>query len=188
MIGARITFLTDARGRITEVRDQAEFLDRITAGMPAEVKAMFESMFSKEGLQQMGVMPQGLPERPVAIGDQWTDHRTLPMKSLGDLRMNLEYTFEGWEERDGRHCALLTHTGDIMNQESDPASQVRMTIEKGESEGKTWFDPELGMVMENQSTQNMTIIVKARGQTMTNEISQNLTVETVEVEADSSQP
>jgi len=81
--GMALTYTQDARGHIT---DRAQ-----PSGISAEFRPLIEGV-----LQSLDQMSPQLPEGAVAVGDHWTDHRTMHL-SLGpsmaiDMDIDVTYT------------------------------------------------------------------------------------------------
>ena len=55
-------------------------------------------------------------------------------------------------------------------------------IKKGKISGEFWYDPTLGMIVEANNDQNLTLKITTRQQTMTSQFSQNVRVALVDVE------
>ncbi len=73
--------------------------------------------------------------------------------------MDTQVTLEGMEEREGRTCAVMKSVGAFKGsggeQPVGPMGMSNASIEQGKLTGKSWFDPELGAVVESVSDQFM---------------------------------
>jgi hypothetical protein len=72
--------------------------------------------------------------------------------------MDMDYTFKGWEQRDGTQCARVGIGGTV--------SEGQSTAQKGTMSGDVWFDPSLGMIVEVNLMQEFTTKVESGRQTM----------------------
>jgi len=180
LVGARVKFLTDATGKIESVEGFKEVLDRITEGSSAMEQGMMKGMFSEDNFKEMYSAAQGLPDKPVKIGDTWPLKLEVPLGPLGTVILNSQYTFKGWEQHGGHKCAVLQFTG-TLSSASEPGSAGGMTIDNGKTTGKTWFDPALGMVIDTTSKQGMTININAQGQSLATKVNASVSNKLVEV-------
>ncbi len=180
LVGARIKFLTDAGGEIESVEGLKEIFDRVTEGHSAMEQEMIKGMFSEDNFKEMYSAAQGLPDKPVKIGDTWPLKLEVSMGPLGTVILNSQYTFKGWEQHNNHKCAVLQFTG-TLSAASDPGSASGMTIDNGKTSGKTWFDPALGMVIDTTAKQGMTIKVNTQGQSLTTKVNASVSNKLVEV-------
>jgi hypothetical protein len=151
LVNARVTYLTDATGNIQKVEGFDEFMDRVTSGAPAEMQALMKGMFTEDSVKQMGATAQGLPDKPVKVGDTWPVKTELNMGPMGVMVLNSTFTFKRWEQHDDRKCAVFESTGDVAAKSSGDSQPGSMNIENGKTFGKIWFDPALGMVVEAET-------------------------------------
>lgn len=180
MVGAKIHYLTDANGKVQKVEGFNEFLDRLGASSPQA--AMMKSMFNEDTLKQYADFGRGLPDHPVKPGDTWPLKLQMPVGPVGELTLNLNYTFKGMEQHDGHNCALLDYTGTLSSTPLENTNGMALNIENGKISGTTWFDPDLGMVIETASDQSMDIkIGGSTGQTITSSVTQKTGLKLSEV-------
>ena len=143
-------------------------------------------MFNEGYLKQMVGDSRYLPSKPVQPGDTWPVQMDMSMGELGTMEMNYNITFQSWEQHGKRTCARLEFQGTVKNKpepKSKPAGMT-MTIQDGNSSGVSWFDPELGIVIETTINQDMKMTMtmpmnqrgKAVTQTMTNIMNQAITI------------
>ena len=174
-------FLLAADGKVDKVEGVKELLDSLGSEGPPEVQMMLKGMLSEDNFKQMGALPQGLPEKPVKLGERWPVKMDVALGPLGGISIHMQYTLKGWEQRDGRKCALLEHTGTILTKPGGEKAMFNMNITGGSTSGKTWFDPELGMMVESNGTQTMSLKLEVNAQTITTQITQMITNKLVEV-------
>jgi hypothetical protein len=180
MIGAHVKFLTDADGKIEKVEGYDEFVDQISGGLPA-AKTMVKSMFSEETLKQFGAGAQGLPDKPVKVGDIWPYQMEIVAGAMGTLKMNLNYKFAGWEQHDGHNCAFLTYTGDMTSKAATNNPGMNLSIENGKITGKNWFDPALGTMVNGVADQTMTLKMNMQGKTTDSQMKQKIAMKLVKI-------
>ena len=79
------------------------------------------------------------------------------MGPLGTMVVDSTYTFKNWEQHGKRTCARLEFQGTVKSK-TDPNSKpagMTMSISDGSSSGVSWFDPELGMIIDTTASQDM---------------------------------
>ena len=130
-------------------------------------------MFSEEILKQYGSFAGLLPDKPVSAGDAWSVSRQ-EVSPIGLVKVDVKFTFKGWEQHGDRKCAHITGSGRIWSQKDPANPNNSFEIKKGETSGDVWFDAELGMVVDSSSDQNLTLKVMARGQALESKLSQKL--------------
>jgi hypothetical protein len=182
MIGASVKFLTDTNGNIDQVEGYDDFMKRMTAGVPAQSQMMFKGMFSEDSLKQFGPHAQGLPDKPVKPGDSWPVNIKLPAGPIGKLDMSLKYKFESWEQHEGHNCVLLSYTGNIGSTGGTGTAGMNMSVDGGKTTGKSWFDPELGTMVDTAADQDMTLKMKVQGKDMNSRMKQHMTLKLAKFE------
>ena len=180
MIGAHVTYDIDASGKVEKIMGMDEFLAQLSGGNP-QSQAMIKSMMSEDMIKQLAMRGQGLPEKPVKIGDQWPVHLEVNAGQVGTLVMDMKYTFKGWQQHGGIKCALLESTGAISTKPGTSAGPVKVSVESGKIAGSTWYDPAQGMVVDSLSNQNMTLNIVAQGKTIKSQMKQEVGVKLIEV-------
>lgn len=180
MVGTHVKFLTDASGNIEGVEGFKEVLDRISEGSSALEQGMIKGMFSEDHFKEMYSAAQGLPDKPVKIGDTWPLKVEMALGPLGTVVLNSQYTFKGWERHNDHKSVLLEFTG-VLTTGSDSGAGGGMTIENGKTSGKMWFDPALGMVIDTTAKQGMIIKVNAQGQSLTTKVNSTVSNKLVKI-------
>jgi hypothetical protein len=181
MIGARLKLLSDADGKVDKVEGYSEFMGRIAGGGKPQDRAMMQSFFNEDTLKQMCAWAKAVPSHPVKTGDTWPVKLDVSMGPMGTMIMDLKYTFKNWEQHDDRKCARLEYKGTMTSKPSGVPTPMAMKIEKGQLSGTTWYDPELAMVVDTVSDQDMTMKITMQGKPMNSKIAQKITVKLTEV-------
>jgi outer membrane murein-binding lipoprotein Lpp len=182
MIGARIQYFTDADGKVEQVGGVDDLIKRIAATGKPQQQAMFQQMFSEDTLKQYGSFSDALPNRLVNVGESWSVKKDV-FSAIGTLTVDVKYTFMNWEQHGDRRCAHIEDTGDISSKSVSAAmTGAAVEIEKGETSGDLWFDPELGMIVDVNTDQDMTMKITTRTQTMASELIQKIRVTVVDVQ------
>ncbi len=152
--GAKVKYVLGADGQVKSV----EGFKELVGGAAAE-NSPFGKMFSEENLKQMcsQSFTEGLPEKAVKKGDEWSSKTELPMGDMMTMSVEMKYTFKGFEELDTHRCAVLESTGTITGKpgKAENPMGMKMSIKEGKASGKIWFDVELGM--PRKSTVNHTM-------------------------------
>ncbi|MFZ0828345.1 MAG: DUF6263 family protein [Verrucomicrobiia bacterium] len=159
IIGAKIQYFMDPSNQVARVEGVDALVARLATGGPADVTAGFKSMFNEGYFKQMIGSSQHLPSKPVQPGDTWPIRLEVEMGPLGLMVMDSTYTFQSWEPHGKRTCARLEFQGTVKSK-PDPNSKLAgmtMSVSDGNTSGVSWFDPELGMVIDTTMNQDMTV-------------------------------
>jgi len=165
LIGSKLKYLLDASNRVEKIEGGQELIEKLSVKAPPQQRAMMSGLFSDDYLKQMVDHSKYLPSKPVKPGETWPSQIEMSAGPLGTLAMDLTYTFKGWEMHQQRKCAVLDFSGPLKSKDSQaPAMGMRMSIDNGNMSGKSWFDPELGMIVESAINQNMNLSMQIPGQ------------------------
>jgi hypothetical protein len=181
MIGARIQYFTDANGKVEKMEGVDELMNRIAATGKPQQQAMFKQMFSEDTLKQYGSFSDSMPNRIVKIGESWPVKRDIA-SAIGVLTVDMKYTFKNWEQHGDRKCAHVEDTGDLTSKGVSTTTGAAIEIQKGKISGDFWFDPELGVIVDANVNQDMTMKITTRQQTFTQQVNQKIRVALVDVE------
>ncbi|HEY3932662.1 MAG TPA: DUF6263 family protein [Verrucomicrobiae bacterium] len=181
MVGARLQYFTDANGAVQKVEGMDDLMNRVAATAKPQQQAMFKQMFSEDTLKKYGSFADMMPNRMVNVGESWSVKKDTT-SAIGVLTIDMKYTFKNWEQHADRKCAHIEMAGDISTKSTSNASGAVIEIEKGKISGDVWFDPELGMIVETDSDQNITMKVTTRTQTMTPQMTQKIRLTLVDVQ------
>ena len=109
---------------------------------------------------------------------------------MGKITVDAKVTLKGWENREQRQCAILDSRGTLKG---TPGKEVgpmgKMVIDQGKVTGRSWFDPDLGAMVDSVSDQTIRIKGELPGQAggnraaagFTSDIGQKVTVKLVEL-------
>jgi hypothetical protein len=157
LVGAKVKYLTAADGKVEKVEGTPQLRSKVTAGANPYAIATLNNMLSDEAIKGWNSLHTGLPEKAVKPGDTWSFARA-QQYGPGSISVDATNTFKGWEQRDGRRVALIESAGAITTKPAAGNSLVTITVEDGgKTEGKAWFDPALGMVVESTTTSEFSI-------------------------------
>ncbi len=181
LVGARIQYQVDAGGELEQMEGYQEFVKRIQTTTP-EVQQFSEQMFGENTLRQYpSSIAEIMPTRPVKVGETWSRKWEKP-SAAGILNVDMRFTFENWEQHGSRKCMRIKCRGDFSAKVPHDAPGATVKVEKGKVSGEIWFDPDLGMVVDGVSEQNMSLRITQQGRTITSPANQKTRSTLVDVE------
>jgi hypothetical protein len=157
IIGSKIQYFLDASNRVERVEGIDALVNRLSPGGQGDATAGVKSMFNEGYFKQIMESSRYLPSKPVQPGDTWPIQMEIAMGSLGTMQMDYTVTFQSWEQHGKRTCARLEFQGTLKSKpgSNSTTAGMNMNISDGDTSGVSWFDPELGMVIETTANQNM---------------------------------
>lgn len=196
IVGSKIQFFMDANNEVERVEGVTELANRLTSGAQADTLAPLTStMFSEDRFKQMMSANRFLPPKAVQPGDTWPVKQNFAMGALGNMELDFDCTFQQWEMHGKRNCARIEFQGTLKSTpgtNANPAGMT-MTILDGSSSGVSWFDPELGITIDNTMNQDIKMVMKVpvnprgntgaggRMQSITNQMNQVMKIKLVSV-------
>jgi hypothetical protein len=165
---ATFTMTIDKDNKVAKVEGFKELLADMQKNNPqaANMLKQMEDSFSGDQLKQMVAQgTQGLPEKPVAVEDNWQQKTEMPMPQIGEIELNVDYVLEDVIEKSGRKLAEISFKGDGELKEADQENQEPMQFSKMkiDQEGRIFFDIEKGRAVRSELNQKMTMAAKAVG-------------------------
>ncbi len=122
--------------------------------------------FGPDELQKLvASIPQGFPEDPVEVGDEWVLKGERAVGEAGAMAFEVTYRFVGNTNYEGNTCVLIEFdgrlTGDLAltNDPNSSFSQGRMDFQGTSLKGRILFDPLDKTVRFSEQTINMTLDV-----------------------------
>jgi hypothetical protein len=157
IIGMKIQFHLDESNQVQRIEGLEAFNANILNKAPAQAKAALSGMFGEETFKQMVDLGKGLPPQPVKPGDTWNSRTEVTAGPMGKMLVDMDYTFIDWEVRGERQCAQFDFVGTLESLPSDSTAPMgmKMDLKNGVLSGKSWFDPELGMMTEFDMKEKM---------------------------------
>lgn len=180
MAGAKFRLTVDAQGQVTKVDGVRELTDKLASQVPPMMRGMLDGMLNDDMVKQMASTPAALPGKPVKVGDTWPFKQELAMGPLGKLNLNLTMRLKGWEEHDGKRCAVIEQNGTLSAANDAGTNAITVLALQGDVSGLSWFDAAAGVMRESVSTQKMDIKMQAMGQELSSHMTQVLTNKLVE--------
>lgn len=190
IIGSKIQFFMDASNNVERMEGVDKLTGRLTADGPPAAVASLRSMFGEGYFKQLMSSSRFMPPNAVAPGDSWPVQMEFPMDMLGTLVLDYTFTFQAWEKHGSRQCARLEFQGTIKTRPgANPApTGMSIAIKDGNTSGVSWFDPELGITIDTDMNQDMTLVMTipknpkikqgpgSQPQTITSQMSQALNI------------
>ncbi len=97
-----------------------------------------------------------LPNKKLAVGATWTRRREESIPSRGGLRYEAKCKFDRLEQQDGRKVAIITYTGTVTADASDPpkpgTTGLTTTHVEGTFTGTATFDVQRGEITKREET------------------------------------
>jgi hypothetical protein len=172
LMANKIKLLTDPSGKVDSVEGLPELTKKVTAGASAQAQALTRALLSESALKELAPMAFGLPNKGVAPGESWAWPMEIPFATV---------TFKDLEDHDGKKLALLEYTGSVTNVANGQSGAVTIEVEKSSLSGQLWYDPSLGLNVEQTTDSQITMkISSARGST-TSDSTQKSTSKLVEI-------
>lgn len=155
-VDAEYTIIYDAKHQVEDVVGFEDILKKLPAN------PMMAKMFNKDAMKKMSsadFFAQGLPGNAVQPGQKWDYSMDLDNPISEGCDVTLHYTYAGLRPHDGAKLPELNYEGQFSMtiKPGDAPIPVAMKIENGKMKGTSWFDPKLGLVIDNTCEQTMTI-------------------------------
>jgi hypothetical protein len=193
IVGSKIQYFLDASNAVDHIEGVDDLVNKLSSGGNAAAAASIKSTFSEGYFKQMMIANLFIPPNAVQPGDTWPVRIELPMSAFGTMVLDYTFTFQNLEMHGQRNCARMEFTGTIVNK-PDPAAkpgELSISILDGTSTGVSWFDPELGIIIDTIMNQDMKMAMNmpqpgrpgadAPTQSITSHMSQAMTIKLVSV-------
>ncbi len=117
----------------------------------------------KDDFQQMlqQLTDYGFPTEPVKPGDKWKHTQAAKMGAMGNMEMNMDFTYKGNVERDGKSLAEILINGTISGGAGGEGALIE--FKDSTMSGTMFFDPELGAMHSSEMEMKMTMAVGGEG-------------------------
>jgi hypothetical protein len=190
MIGSKLLMQVDADGKVDKIVGLDEWIGKIAGGAPGPGRGMIAQQFNEGYFRQIVDFGRGFPKKPVQEGETWPFQIDVPIGPMGKLSINAKVTFKGWEEHERHKTVLLASRGTLKGSPGQEAGPMgKMSIDDGTVTAKSWFDPELGALIDSAADQAMRLKGEMpgppggnqRAQGFTSDIAQKVTIKLVEL-------
>jgi hypothetical protein len=167
VIDTRLQYFTDAEGKVEKIEGMDGLMQRIAAIGKSQEQAVFKEIFSEDAVKKYVSFDDSMPNRKIPIGQSWEKKKDISGWDFGKVAADVKYTFKNWVQHVDHKCALIEVTGDFSTKSPSAASGALIAIKNGKLSGNSWFDPELGMIVDASNVQTMTVEVTTQAHTMT---------------------
>ncbi len=161
IIGSKVQFVLSSSNDVERIGGADELAQKLESAGQGNHLEHFKKFYSEGFLRQMMSATGSMPAKPVQPGDTWPAHIEFATRTAGTLCADDNFAFQSWEKHGGRNCARLEFKGTITNKpvtSSDPARRS-VDIIDGRSSGVSWFDPELGLMLETALKHDMSMAI-----------------------------
>ena len=175
MVDVPLDYTVGTDGTVQKIDGLDTLTNRIAAAVPNQQQRLaLSQLFDQETLKQYCSFSQSLPDHPVDVGDSWSSSRDINSQA-GLMTIDATYTFKNWEQRDGHNCVHFLINGDIKTKTANAATiGAVVKIQKGTINGEAWFDPDLGMFVDSDSDQDLTLDITTRTMSLNEHLKQNV--------------
>ena len=161
IIGSKVQFFLNDSNDVERIEGADVLAQKLEAVEPANRLEHFKNFYSEGFLKQMIIANRSMPSKPVQPGDTWPAHIEFVTRTAGAVCVDDNFTLQSWEKHGGRNCARLEFKGTITNKHETSADPARMSVDiiDGRSSGVSWFDPELGLMLETTVKHDMSMVI-----------------------------
>ena len=153
MVGLKILQEMNNLGEILGVRLSPEAERQLQQDQAGPLK----DMFSPEGVKSlMSQSTAVLPEQPVSPGDTWSGSTTT-QSPVGDMRMDLNYTYRGTIDFNGRPVERIDVGLQLHLDDPPTVSGIRVELTEQSGEGIMLFDASAGRFVQSRIRQDLTL-------------------------------
>ena len=99
-------------------------------------------------LQQLGDFK--FPEAMIDPDTKWQNEQTFKMHQLGEMKMAVDYTYEGPSDYNGKKVAKISFVG-----KADLSGEGLVSFKDSKMSGTLLFDPELGVLSDSETKMDM---------------------------------
>lgn len=163
MLGVPLDYTLAADGSVERIDGIDSLTNHIAAAVPDQrQRVSLAQLFDEDTLKQYGSFSQSLPDHPVKIGDTWSSSHDIN-NPAGVMTVDGTYTFKNWEQHSGHNCVHILITGDIKTKSASAAIVGAVVkVQNGTIGGDAWFDPDLGMFVDIDTGQDLTLNITTR--------------------------
>jgi hypothetical protein len=156
MMAVKVHMITAPDGKVESMPNADEWVKAMAGNEGNPVAQQLTQHFNEGFLQRLADMGRFLPNKPVAPGATWPMKLDMPMGDAGKLNIEAQLTFKRWEDHEQRHCVALDSKGTLKGSVGkQPGMATPLLIEQGKLAGTSWFDPDLGALVDSTGDQTM---------------------------------
>ena len=118
---------------------------------------------NKDQVEQMlqQLTDYNFPERALKPGEKWDHTQATNMGQMGNMEVDMQFTFKGMTDHEGHKVAEIDYTGTIGGEAEGGGAAV--SFKDSTMSGKMFFDPELGVIRKSEVKMDMTMSVGGAG-------------------------
>jgi len=178
MLSSTVNLQVDAKGNFDKILEFEQWAKAVAGDPPGPAGEFLLQQLNEGFFRQIGDIGRGFPEHPVAVGDTWVYTNQVPAGALGHILVDSHLKLQDWAERDGKKLAVITAEGTLSGApEERPGTGNLLWLDQGKVASTTWFDPELGAVMESAVDQTTRVRGELKNNSGTNSVPLLLTSE-----------
>jgi hypothetical protein len=183
MLGVPLNYIIAADGTVEKIEGIDSLTSQIAAAVPNQrQRVSLQQLFDEDTLKQYGSFSEALPGHPVNIGDSWSSSRDITTPT-GVMTVNATYTFKDWQQHNGHNCVHFLITGDIKTKTASASTiGAVVKIDKGTITGDAWFDPDLGMFVDDNMDQDTKMNIATRQASFTEHMTETVEMSLVGVD------
>ncbi len=118
--------------------------------------------------QQIEMTSLVFPDKAVRKGDTWKRTATFAMAAIGNVKVDVEYTFAGVEKSGDVECAKVAAKTTVSFEEDDGA-MVKIKVTSQDTSSTYWFDPSKGELLRVSTKSKMKMAIETGGGDMEQE-------------------
>ena len=169
IVGETFTMTLNEAGEVQNLKDQAQFV---------QLSGMTDAMFEAQLEQMWNIVPGD----DVEIGETWSTRVTQAVPGVGDITIELEYTFVEMDSMEGLDVAVIEVKGEASLGRGTRVQGMRVEITESTIEGVIHFAPDLGLVIESEQATDMLIEVSGQGQSIAQSVSSSVFMELIDMQ------
>lgn len=164
MLGKTYTMTLNEAGELQGLDGYAEIMEEMLDAVNPQMRMGMEAFTAEEvfaaALEQMWHV---VPGQETEVGESWESRITQSIPMLGNLIIDVTYTFEGMEQHGGADLALISSMGTVS---IDGAGGMGLQLTEGSIEGEILFDADRGVLVSWVQDQTMVMSINAGGMAM----------------------
>lgn len=165
VVGATFRMHLKRNGEVVSVSGVNEALSKAFPEDDPSLKlpgGILGQSFNDDGMRRT-LQSAFLPDKSVAAGAMWKHDATFHPRSLGDLKLHLDFAFTGMEKVGSASCAKLDvkyamefgGTPDLSGPPGAEQFDTELKLEEGKGEGTIYFAPSLGRMIQSSTVSVM---------------------------------
>src|SRR5262249_21019439 len=148
----KVRLLVNADGKVTQVIGLDEWQNALALDDAGPVGQGLAQQFNQGFFRQLADFGRSFSAKPVTVGETWPFVAEFATGATGKIGVDAKITMKGWEKHEQHQCAILDSRGTLKGTPGDATGPMgKMTIDGSKFSGRSWFDPELGTMIDTVS-------------------------------------